>query len=149
MSIYDFIYVKKKPRHFIVYILRFHHKTNLYWGIEPLPTTCVVFLSSELFSPFKRNEFMNYCLQDLLESEIYCVWAVLFDLHDNNLNWNLHSVEFNGLIALLFSVNGFFFTINLLGMWAFLFNIIHILYIYKVLFPSMCQVLIKSAGLWF
>lgn len=43
MSIYDFIYVKKKPRHFIVYILRFHHKTNLYWGIEPLPTTCVVF----------------------------------------------------------------------------------------------------------
>lgn len=91
---------------------------------------------------------MNYCLQDLLESEIYCVWAVLFDLHDNNLNWNLHSVEFNGLIALLFSVNGFFFTINLLGMWAFLFNIIRILYI-KVLFPSMCQVLIKSAGLWF
>lgn len=149
MSIYDFIYVKKKPRHFIVYILRFHHKTNLYWGTEPLPTTCVVFLSlSKLFSRFKRNEFMNYCLQDLLESEIYCVWAVLFDLHDNNLNWNLHSVEFNGLIALLFSVNGFFFTINLLGMWAFLFNIIHILYI-KVLFPSMCQVLIKSAGLWF
>lgn len=42
----------------------------------------------------------------------------------------------------------FFFTINLLGMWAFLFNIIHNLYI-KVLFPSMCQVLIKSAGLWF
>lgn len=34
---------KKKPRHFIVYILRFHHKTNLYWGTEPLPTTCVVF----------------------------------------------------------------------------------------------------------
>lgn len=34
---------KKKPRHFIVYILRVHHKTNLYWGIEPLPTTYVCF----------------------------------------------------------------------------------------------------------
>lgn len=122
---------KKKPKHFIVYILLFHHETNLYWGIEPLPTTYVCFF----------YHYLNYFLawwgmtwwtivsktcrrvKYIVCEQFYLTSMTII------LNWNLHSVEFNGLIALLFSVNGFFFTVNLLGMWAFLFNIIYIVYI--------------------
>lgn len=60
--VYIWFYLcKKKFRYFIVYILRFYYKINLYWGIELLLIICVVFLLFELFFFFKRNEFMNYC----------------------------------------------------------------------------------------
>lgn len=108
MSIYDFIYVKKKTQTFHCIYLKISSQNKFVLRHRATANNMCCFFIIWIISPFKRNEFMNYCLQDLLESEIYCVWAVLFDLHDNNLNWNLHSVEFNGLIALLFSVNGFF-----------------------------------------
>lgn len=131
MSIYDFIFVKKKNQtfHCIYLIISSQNKFVLrHWATAN--NICLFFY-----------HYLNYFLawwgmtwwtivsktcrrvKYIVCEQFYLTSMTII------LNWNLHSVEFNGLIALLFSVNGFFFTINLLGMWAFLFNIIYIVYI--------------------
>lgn len=76
---------KKKPNISLYISYYFITKQICTEALSHCQQHMFVFLSlSELFSRLMRNDLMNYCLQDLSESEIYCVWAVLFDLHDNN-----------------------------------------------------------------
>lgn len=68
-----FHFCKKKTKHFIVYILLFHHETNLYWGIEPLPTTYVCFFII-IWIIFSLDEEW---LDELLSPRLVGEWNIL------------------------------------------------------------------------
>lgn len=110
MSIYDFIFVKKKKQtfHCIYLIISSQNKFVLrHWATAN--NICLFFY-----------HYLNYFLawwgmtwwtivsktcrrvKYIVCEQFYLTSMTII------LNWNLHSVEFNGLIALLFSVNGFF-----------------------------------------